>query len=157
MNNFCILCILQFFNNLGYDCYAVSLRGTYKTGMLAGDSSSKVTIQEHIDDITHALRTIRENDPSRPAPIIISHSFGGVVTMKLLESLECRENVSAAAWLCSVPPSGNGPMTLRFCKTRPCDALQIVYGFVFKGATSNPTVCRKLFFDEALPEEDINR
>lgn len=41
-------------------------------------------------------------------------SFGGAVLMKMLE--EDPSCVQGSAFLCSVPPSGNGPMTSRFLK-----------------------------------------
>lgn len=66
--------------------------------------------------------------------------------MKLLEEAEARRGVRTAAVLCSVPPSGNGPMTGRYLRSRPLDALTIVRGFVLKAAATNAQVCRALFF-----------
>lgn len=69
-------------------------------------------------------------------PSFQQHSFGGVVLLKLMEELASetgaeeeggdggkgvggdgiRVAMSGGAFLCSVPPSGNGPMTSRFIK-----------------------------------------
>lgn len=72
------------------------------------------------------------------ACIPIRRSFGGVVLLKLMEELAndedegdkdedkgesaaargtgIRASMAGGAFLCSVPPSGNGPMTKRFIK-----------------------------------------
>lgn len=69
-------------------------------------------------------------------PFSKQNSFGGVVLLKLMEELASesgakgdgggggkgvggdgiRMAMSGGAFLCSVPPSGNGPMTSRFIK-----------------------------------------
>eukprot|EP01041_Mallomonas_annulata_P004478 gene4478-8913_t len=141
----------------GYDCYGYSLRGTSNTGLSPGDRSPTIRVEEHVNDLEFVIRTIRENNINLPPPIIMSHSAGGVICMKFLESEGNRANVSAGVWLCSVPPSGNGPMTSRFVTHRLLDSLKIVWGFVFKGATTDLNTCRELFFDELTPDEDIRR
>lgn len=49
--------------------------------------------------------------------------------------------------------SGNGPMTIRFCLRNVFQALKIVWGFVFKAATTNADLSRELFFDDELDNE----
>eukprot|EP00579_Thalassiosira_antarctica_P026748 CAMPEP_0202022360 /NCGR_PEP_ID=MMETSP0905-20130828/49329_1 /ASSEMBLY_ACC=CAM_ASM_000554 /TAXON_ID=420261 /ORGANISM="Thalassiosira antarctica, Strain CCMP982" /LENGTH=64 /DNA_ID=CAMNT_0048584473 /DNA_START=51 /DNA_END=242 /DNA_ORIENTATION=+ len=41
-------------------------------------------------------------------------------------------NLAGVALLCSVPPSGNGPMTLRFLLRSVRDSWKIIAGFVLK-------------------------
>ena len=77
--------------------------------------------------------------------------------MKLLESAAQRAGLSGVALLCSVPPSGNGPMTNRFLRARFWAAVQIVRGFVFKQAVTDPEVCRRLFFDRSVGQETLSR
>jgi hypothetical protein len=48
-------------------------------------------------------------------------------------------------------------MTKRFLRKRFCDSLLIVWGFVFKAATTDLSVCRKLFFDGTVNDDDIQR
>lgn len=147
----------DYFSKLGHPCYAVSLRGTSGTGMPPNDPGETVKIEQHVADIQVVLSSIIQRNPDASLPVIISHSFGGLITMKMLESSQTRQSLSGVALLCSVPPSGNGPMTLRFLRSRPCAALKIVYGFVLKIATTNVNTCRELFFDYSVPEEDIRR
>ena len=148
---------LDYFSALGHNCYAISLRGTSGTGMPPNDPGEIVKIEKHIYDIQYALQQIREADDSAPDPIIVAHSFGGLITMKLLEIDEIRNNLSGVALLCSVPPSGNGPMTQRFLQSRFWNSLKIVWGFVLKAATTNVELCRELFFDNSFKTADIQR
>lgn len=147
----------EYFNQRGYDCYALSLRGTSSTGLPPGSTSTSIKVEEHVVDLSYALQTLQELYPQSPAPVLISHSFGGLITMKLLEKAKNRSNVSAVALLCSVPPSGNGRMTSRYLQTRFLDAFRILWGLALKGATLDARTCRALFFDDKISSEDVNR
>ena len=147
---------IDYFSNEGYNSYSISLRGT-SSSIYPKRSDNKVSIEDHIEDLTTLLTIIRQQNLDKPKPIIISHSFGGIIAQKLLEDSSIRDMVSGVALLCSVPPSGNGPMTARFIKKRFWASLKIVYGFVFKGATKSVDNCRELFFDSTVPTEDIER
>ena len=154
---------LDFFSGLGHQCYAISLRGTSTTGMPPLDPGEVVRMEQHVSDVKCALSSMKASMSERmegmdiPDPIIISHSFGGLIVMKLLEEEEIRRNISGACFLCSVPPSGNGPMTQRFIKSKLLSSLKIVWGFVFKAATNNLPTCRELFFDRTVPNDDIEK
>ena len=153
---------MEYFSNAGHDCYAISLRGTAATNMPPEYPGDSVKIEDHVEDVSFALGVIRkfyedEGITDIPAPALVAHSFGGMVAMKMMEREELRRQVSGVALLCSVPPSGNGPMTQRFVAQDLCGSLKIVWGFVLKGATLSPTTCRELFFDDTVPKEDINR
>ena len=65
---------------------------------------------------------------------------------------------AGAALLCSVPPSGNVPMTARYLrnfKLREC--WRITRGFALKAAATDGTLARELFFDDALPAAALER
>ena len=147
---------IDYFSTEGYNSYSISLRGT-SSSIYPGRSDNKVSIEDHIEDVSTLLTIIRQQNLDKPKPIIISHSFGGIIAQKLLEDSSIRDMVSGVALVCSVPPSGNGPMTARFIKKRFWASLKIVYGFVFKGATKSVDNCRELFFDSTVPTEDIER
>lgn len=152
---------LDYFSLLGHQCFAISLRGTSTTGMPPLDPGEVVRIEQHVSDIKVALASMKASiserltDSDIPDPIIVSHSFGGLIVMKLLEDTEIRKNISGACFLCSVPPSGNGPMTQRFIKSKFLASMKIVWGFVFKAATNDLPLCRELFFDKTVPSKDI--
>jgi pimeloyl-ACP methyl ester carboxylesterase len=141
---------LPYFEEKGWDVTACSLRGTGPTGMLQGDQSKSIPIYRHVDDVKRVLGSLDA------PPIVVAHSFGGLVTMKLLEDATVRENVHGVVTLCSVPPSGNGPMTGRFIQRREFwSALQITRGFVLKEVRKSAKLCRELFFDERVSDADI--
>ena len=135
---------IDYFSQRGHQCFAVSLRGTSTTGMPPGDPGELVRIEDHVADMKNALLSLRENMfevyGNEEDPIIVAHSFGGMVAMKLLEEERIRDRIRGVCLLCSVPPSGNGPMTQRFLFKRFFDSLYIVWGFVFKAATTNVAV-----------------
>jgi len=93
------------------------------------------------------------------APVIVAHSFGGLIAMKLLEKLEKRDEqlLSSIAVLCSMPPSGITKMSLRALRRNPLKGWRIMRGLAMKRATTTPKLCRSLFFDEETQEEDIHR
>ncbi|CAM9287155.1 unnamed protein product, partial [Hapterophycus canaliculatus] len=160
----------------GYETFSVSLRGTSGTlipGVEAETNGEKVKISDHVGDIRSFAETIL---PDR-RPVFVSHSFGGLVLLKLMEELASeasggadkeqgeaevtgtgmRAAMAGGAFLCSVPPSGNGPMTKRFIKQRPVMAVKIVLGFVFKMAVYWPWLARDLFFCQSLEQSALKR
>eukprot|EP01036_Dinobryon_divergens_P025428 gene25428-33974_t len=137
---------MPYFCNCGYDCFAISLRGT-KASAVSTDVKS-VKIEEHLRDVSFILDQIFRKNNQRP--IVVAHSFGGLLLMKILEMPEMRDVISAAIFLCSIPPSGNGAMTKRFLVKSPLLSLKIVWGFVLRGVTTNADLCRELFFDSKL-------
>lgn len=154
---------LDYFSALGHDTFALSLRGTSITGMPPQDPGELVRIEQHVSDIRSSLISLKSSMSDRaggmdtPDPIIVAHSFGGLIVMKLLEDEEIRRRISGACLLCSVPPSGNGPMIQRFIKSKFLSSLKIVWGFVFKGVSIDLQSCRELFFDKSVPSKDIEK
>ncbi|CAN0289306.1 unnamed protein product [Pylaiella littoralis] len=169
---------MPFLASRGYETYSISLRGTSGTvipGAEAEAKGTKVKIADHVADI----RSFAETALPGRRPVYISHSFGGVVLLKLMEQLAeeapdggnkrdtekdavdkgmgIRAAMAGGAFLCSVPPSGNGPMTKRFIKERPVMAVKIVVGFVLKMAVYWPWLARDLFFCQSLEQSALKR
>jgi len=142
---------LPYFSSKGYRSYAISYRGT--SGTPAPGGAKSVKMEEHLRDLDSF---IRRTFPTGPPPVIVSHSLGGLILMKYLESSTAAP-LSGAAWLCSVPPSGNGPMTKRFLKDRPWTAVKIVLGFVLKLATRLRPLATDLFFSQEIQKELVQR
>jgi len=65
---------MSLFSQRGFPCFAVSLRGTSATPQVGGATS--VQLQEHVDDIASFVELAV---PSSRPPILIGHSFGGMV------------------------------------------------------------------------------
>lgn len=102
------------------------------------------------------------------APVLIAHSFGGIVAMKFLESCyrdsKSHLNLSALSGvvLCnSVPPSGYRSMTIRTLKQMLLQkSWLIVQGFVLKKAAVDPSICKTLFFSNepnCIKDEQLKR
>jgi len=174
---------LPHFARQGYPCYALSLRGT--GGTPAGDGVTRVKIDDHVEDVTAFVKyVVREEEDLQSArvggivadPVLVGHSFGGLTLMKYLESyllipkddnddhsrstdssnLPPLPPISGIALLCSVPPSGNGKMTLRFLRRSLVDSYKITMGMASRKCITNTKLCRTLFFDgqERRPGRD---
>lgn len=136
------------FASQGYPVIAPSWRGT--GGTYAGDGVKKVKIMEHVADfkcLLNQLREIASLDSSSKPPVVVAHSFGGLAVMKALEDdpTICSK-ISGIVMMCSVPPSGNGKMTMRYLKRSLVDSYKITVGFAMKRCLQNEDLCRQLFF-----------
>ena len=132
----------------------------------------KIKIEEHAGDV-HAFlnRHVSRILGSKKKPVLISHSFGGSTVMKLFELYpDDADQLSGIITMCSVPPSGNGPMTLRFLRRSLIRSYMITVGFVLKRCIIKDDLCRELFFggkkvklpdgtvdDHGVSDEDIRR
>ena len=105
------------------------------------------------------IQTISDDDDSKISkPILIAHSFAGLAVMKYLETLYLKNNadsisthyssslsstpISGIIIMCSVPPSGNGQMTLRFLRRSFIDSWKITMGMAFKKCLDDKNLCR---------------
>ena len=137
---------MPYFAAAQIDCHAVSLRGTEGSPI----DSAKVKTSEHVAD----LRAFVDEFLSAP-PVIVGHSYGGAF---LLKYLEAGGAAAGAALLCSVPPSGNGPMTGRYLRRMQLsETWRITRGFALKAAATDADLARELFFDDKLPDADLTR
>lgn len=137
---------MEHFAKQGISSYAVSLRGT--SGSSTDQKSVKIT--EHTADLDAFIRARVSSDV---APILIGHSFGGSTVLKYLEA---GHPASGVVLLCSVPPSGNGPMTIRFLRRSLRQAFLITRGLAAKTAASNPQDARTLFFESSMPDQRLS-
>ena len=138
---------LEHFSKAGLEAHAISLRGT--SGSPADQPSVKIT--EHVADLKAFVAEAL--GPGAPPPAIVGHSFASATVLKYLEAGGA---ASGIALLCGVPPSGNGPMTMRFVRRDLGQAWSILRGFAFKTATREPDVVKRLFFDEDTPAGTID-
>ena len=134
-----------FSETLGVDCHAVSLRGTSGT---PAPGQKNARIGEHVAD----LRALVDDGPLAAPPVLVGHSFGGAFVLKYLEAGGA---AAGAALLCSVPPSGNTPMVLRFLRRSLRKSWLITKGFALKSAATSAADARALFFDERLADAEL--
>ncbi len=93
---------IQYFNDEGYNCYAINLAKHDQPGKTEG--INKVSIDDYLQDVSNAISEIGEE------VVLIGHSMGGFVVQKYLEEYR----VKKAVLLASVPPSGILPAALRY-------------------------------------------
>lgn len=53
--------------------------------MIPGDLSLKVDIIDHVEDVTFVCSQVAALPSNKRKPIIVAHSFGGIIAMKMLE------------------------------------------------------------------------
>lgn len=132
-----------------FDCAAVSLRGRGKSGPPPKGSKAGGTLQSHAEDVASVAKKLVEAG-KRP-PIVVGHSFGGLVVQvlalrekeRLLASSSTTTSspssspsplLSGIALLNSVPPSGNASMIGRIAKQRGLwTSAKLTYGFIARG------------------------
>ncbi len=178
---------MPYFASLGYATVALSLQGTGGTPPSEnGATKVKMRNHvDDLDAFLIGLSDDGEDDEDdtgntnnwslglqlgvRPRIVLIGHSFGGLAIMKWLEQYydddddEVKRkrnnsiNLAGVSLLCSVPPSGNGKMTMRFLLRSPLDSWKIIVGFVRKKAITDKSICRTLFFDESVSDEEIEQ
>lgn len=170
---------LPFFAAAGYDCYAISMRGQGGSDRPSDPALTPATLNSHSEDLASFLKSLGRRGglnyeermggrskeahphmPFRPA-VVTAHSFGGLLLQKYALDAAARPaeypELRAMVFLNSVPPSGNGPMVLRFLLRSPLLSLRITRAFVAKTFASSLADCREMFFSESLPEADLKR
>lgn len=99
---------IPYFQNLGYDCYALELSGH---GSRPADRVhlDKFGIDDYVADLAAAVASLPVE------PVLIAHSMGCLVSQRFLE----RGTARAVALLAPVPPTGTGGTASRFALTMP--------------------------------------
>ncbi|CAH8277389.1 unnamed protein product [Arabidopsis lyrata] len=118
---------LPFFSSSGFDSYAVSLLGQGESddplGTVAG------TLQTHASDIADFIELNLGSSP----PVLIGHSFGGLIVQYYLANIVNKQTLgtenafpelSGVVLVCSVPPSGNSGLVLRYLFSKPVAAFK---------------------------------
>jgi alpha-beta hydrolase superfamily lysophospholipase len=143
------------FASRGYATASVSLRAHGSSEATPG-STVAGTLASHAKDLEEILckHEICGGDGSSPRPVVVGHSFGGLVVQKALAD---DARMSAAILLASVPPTGNSEMVKRFLKRDLFASLKITYAFITKAFGTNPKLCRECFFSTDTAEEDVER
>lgn len=141
---------LPYFAERGYSSvYAVSMRGQGMSDVVVGQLVAG-TLDSHAQDIADLVAML----PS--PPIIVAHSFSGLIMMKYL-LLPNLPKLAGIAFLSSVPPSGNGRMVTRFLLKDPLLAFRVTWGFIAKSFIKSKESCRELFFSADLPESLLDK
>lgn len=142
---------MPFVAKRGYHSFAPSLRGTGSSEPPVGENShGKIPVDDYVRDL---VSFVDQAIGPRRRLVVVGHSMGGLITMKLLETYA--ERFDGVALFCSVPPSGNSAMTLRFLFERGIGpVINISRGFVLGENRRNPMLNRTLYFGSQGNETD---
>lgn len=142
---------MGYLSDRGFTSHAISLRGSSGSP----DGARRVRAAQHVADLGAFVEgPLAGSRPGSPPPTIVAHSFGGAY---LYEYLARGRPASAAAFLCPVPPSGNMAMVGRSLRRSPRTAILVTRGLAFKSVTRSAADARQVFFDDALPEDRVQR
>ena len=78
---------LSFFEARGYHCYALNLRGNHGSRPVL--DLGKVSFNDHLTDVREVIDMLGK-------PIVIGHSVGGLLVLKLAEQIELPAFVAIA-------------------------------------------------------------
>lgn len=138
----------------GWESHAVSLRGRGGSGPPPAGAKAGGSLATHAADVTAVIAAT-----GLAPPVVVGHSFGGLVAQRLASSAAAPATPLAGLILAaSVPPSGNGPMIKRIAADRGLWASAVLTAdFVFKTYRSDARAARRLFFSDGLPEDEVVR
>ncbi|KAK9809638.1 hypothetical protein WJX73_009909 [Symbiochloris irregularis] len=137
----------------GIESFAMSLRGQGLSDR--PDSNKGSSLAEHAHDIAELVKSMSM------VPVIVAHSFGGLVVQRLLlgapEDQDSAPTVAGMALFCSASPNGNQGVFGRFFMRNPWNAIQLAWSFITKNFLKSDVVCRRMFFSDDLSEEELTR
>lgn len=145
---------MPFFSASGYDCYAISLLGQGESD--APSASVAGTLQTHASDVADFICK-KLTFP----PVLIGHSFGGLIIQyyianaKPYQFLDMRDffpELTGAALVCSVPPSGNSGLVWRYLFSKPIAAFKVTRSLAAKGFQTSVPLCKETFFSATMED-----
>ena len=158
---------MPFFSNAGYETIAISIRGQGHSDRPEGMKISG-DLQSLADDLGAVIASLwpshvdkdTNGQNTRPPPVLVGHSFGGLLVEKYVSQLgttPARPPIAGVALICSVPPSGNKEIVVRITKANFIESMKITWGFIARSFAKNIDDCRFLFFSPDLPRSDLER
>ena len=135
-----------YFAERGYKTVSISLRSQAGSERAEGRKFAG-TLKTHADDIEDVVRRFAA------PPVMIAHSFGGLVAE--LYASQPRAPLAGMALVASVPPSGNSDIIQRITKRSIWDSARITWGFITKSFLKSSADTRFLFFGPDLDEAEL--
>lgn len=133
---------MPFFAELGYDNYALTLRGHEKPGRVKG--INKISFPNYIEDLVQAVNQLDRE------PIIIGHSMGGLILQKYLEKHTCKK----AIFLAAAPQSGLLRLSLFLFVSTSYSIASAFLMDLYRSVDRIDKV-KWSFFSEDVPQEDL--
>jgi pimeloyl-ACP methyl ester carboxylesterase len=120
------------------------------------------TLQTHASDIADFIESNLGSSP----PVLVGHSFGGLIVQYYLANIVNKRSLgtenafpelSGAVMVCSVPPSGNSGLVLRYLFSKPVAAFKVTLSLAAKGFQKSIPLCRETFFSQAMDDQLVKR
>ncbi|CAN7128215.1 unnamed protein product [Brassica rapa subsp. narinosa] len=154
---------LPFFSSSGFDSYAISLLAQGESDEPLGTVAG--TLETHASDIANFIES---NLSSSLPPVLIGHSFGGLIVQYYLANISNKQplvtdatnaypDLSGAVLVCSVPPSGNSGLVLRYLFSKPVAAFKVTLSLAAKRFQTSIPLCRETFFSSAMDDHLVQR
>ncbi|GFR41648.1 hypothetical protein Agub_g2385 [Astrephomene gubernaculifera] len=193
---------MPYFSSRGYDTYAVSFRAQGSSDPAPPGQSVAGTLDAHAADLATLVPLVQSmsatdananaaaadanggsagggsgSGSSGRAPVLVAHSFGGLIAQKYVLGLAKPGSSSAssssssppppapgsfpplsgAAFLNSVPPTGNKKLVLRFMQRDFLYSMRLTWGFMARTFGKSRESCREFFFSKDLPLDKLER
>ncbi|PNH09319.1 hypothetical protein TSOC_004065 [Tetrabaena socialis] len=169
---------MPYFASRGYDTYAVSLRAQGGSDPAPPGQGVAGTLDVHAADLASLVAAMGDGGggggAGGRAPVVVGHSFGGLILQKYVLGAAAPgapasaptaraaaagsfPPLSGAAFLCSVPPSGNKQMITRFLFRDPIASAKLTWGFIARSFATSTQACRELFFSPDIPADKLQR
>eukprot|EP00878_Enallax_costatus_P004991 GHUV01005250.1.p1 GENE.GHUV01005250.1~~GHUV01005250.1.p1 ORF type:complete len:303 (+),score=88.88 GHUV01005250.1:117-1025(+) len=157
-----------YFADAGYDSWAISLRSQGNSDRQAGATVAG-TLDSHAADLAEVVQQLGG------LPVMVSHSFGGLIAQKYIlgqapssssnghtssspaPAFGSYPRLAGAAFLASVPPSGNQALIMRWLKRDLWLSWKITWAFVGKSFANSVEEAKYTFFSDDLPQADAVR
>ncbi|MFS8016798.1 putative alpha/beta hydrolase-1 [Helianthus anomalus] len=113
-----------------------------------------VQLQTHAADIADFIK-----NQTTLSPVLIGHSFGGLVVQYYLANLEkdSSGNLAGAVLICSVPPTGNSGLVWRYLFTKPVAAFKVTMSLALKAFRTSLPLCKETFFSQEMDDNLVLR
>ncbi|THB70007.1 MAG: alpha/beta fold hydrolase [Gammaproteobacteria bacterium] len=141
---------LPYFADLGFEVYAVSLRGHGKSwGRMFVHSYG---IREYVSDVEKVIEHEIKDHVA-----LIGHSMGAAVVQQYLRKHDHQALCEAAVFLAPLPYHGVGPASMEIAMRDPMIMMQIQLVQMFGSSFATPDFARKSLFTSDTPMEDLIR
>ncbi|KAK9064945.1 hypothetical protein SSX86_016328 [Deinandra increscens subsp. villosa] len=118
----------------------------------APDGSVAGSLQSHASDIADFIK-----NQTTLSPVLIGHSFGGLIVQYYIANLEKESNLAGAVLVCSVPPTGNSGLVWRYLFTKPVAAFKVTMSLAAKAFQTSLPLCKETFFSREMDDHLVLR
>ncbi len=134
---------LKYFADLGYDAWAVDLRGHADEE----EAQDLASIDDYVADVLLAVEQIGA------APVLVGHSMGAIIVQRTLRRAQAR----AVSLMAPVPPHGLLGSSFMLAARSPGIFNEINRIQLFDGMAGSPDQMRRAIFSQQLPAADVKR